>query len=202
MKRVRPMLDVSNLPTVVFGSRDLMWWGTLGFIVIEGFSLAVAAITYIYLRRNFVGWPPLGTLYPSVLLPTISAVIYLVSLAPAVWLSKASKRLDLGAVRVGLVILSLLSVAFCVLRWFEFTALNVKWNTNAYGSIVWTILGFHATLIVVEAGELLGMAALFFTDRIETKHFSDSNDLAFYWYFLVLSWLVLYVLVYLGPRFI
>jgi cytochrome c oxidase subunit III len=202
MRRIRATIDVSRLPTVVFGSRDLMWWGTLGFIVIEGFSLAVAVATYLYLGRNFVGWPPLGTQYPDVLLPTISAMLYVVSLAPAVWLAKASKRLDRGAVRVGLMILSVIAVAFCVLRWFEFVALNVKWNTNAYGSIVWTILGFHATLIVVEAGEVLGTAALFFTDRAEVKHFSDANDLAFYWYFLVLSWIPLYVLVYLVPRFV
>ena len=202
MRRVRPTIDVSGLPTVVFGSRDLMWWGTLGFIVIEGFSLAVAAVTYLYLRRNFVGWPPLGTLYPSVLLPTVTAVLYVVSLAPAVWLARAAKRLDIGAVRVGLVILSVIALAFCVLRWFEFVALNVKWNTNAYGSIVWTILGFHATLIIIEAGEVIGTAVLFFTERQELKHFSDANDLAFYWYFLVLSWIPLYVLVFLAPRFI
>jgi heme/copper-type cytochrome/quinol oxidase subunit 3 len=201
MRRVRPTIDVSRLPTVVFGSRDLMWWGTLGFVVIEGFTLAVAAVTYVYLWRNFVGWPPLGTQYPSLLLPTLGAVLYAVSVAPAVWLARASKRLDRGAVRVALVILSVLGLAFCILRWFEFVALNVKWNTNAYGSIVWTILGFHATLIVVEAGEVLGMAVLSFTDKMEAKHFSDSNDLAVYWYFLVLSWLALYVLVYLGPRF-
>jgi cytochrome c oxidase subunit 3 len=201
MRRIRPTIDVSRLPTVVFGSRDLMWWGTLGFIVIEGFTLAVAAITYLYLWRNFVGWPPLANQYPSLVLPTISAVIYVVSLAPAVWLARASKRLDRGAVQIGLVILSVLSLALCVLRWFEFEALNVKWNTNAYGSIVWTILGFHATLIVVEAGEVMGTAVLSFTDKMEAKHFSDSNDLAFYWYFLVLSWLVLYVLVYIGPHF-
>jgi cytochrome c oxidase subunit 3 len=136
VKRVRPTIDVSELPTVVFGSRDLMWWGTLGFIVIEGFTLAVAAVTYLYLRRNFVGWPPLGTEYPSVLLPTWSAALYLVSLAPAVWVARAAKRLDRGAVGVGLVILSVIAVVFCVLRWFEFVALNVKWNTNAYGTIV------------------------------------------------------------------
>ena len=201
MKRLRPTIDVSELPTVVFGSRDLMWWGTLGFIVIEGFSLAVAAVTYLYLRRNFVGWPPLTNQYPSLLLPTLSAVLYLVSLAPAVWLARVSKRLDRGAVRVGLVILSVLGLAFCVLRWFEFIALNVKWNTNAYGSIVWTILGFHATLIVIEAGEVIGTAVLFFTERQELKHFSDANDLAFYWYFLVLSWIPLYVLVFLAPHF-
>jgi hypothetical protein len=30
--------DVADLPTVTFGHRSLMWWGTLGFMVIEGRS--------------------------------------------------------------------------------------------------------------------------------------------------------------------
>jgi hypothetical protein len=54
---------------------------------------------------------------------------------------------------------------------------------------------------VIEAAEVIGTAALCFTDLLEAKHFSDVNDLAFYWYFLVLSWIPLYVLVFLAPRF-
>ena len=36
MIRERAVADVSTLPTVVFGERNLGWWGTVGFAVIEG----------------------------------------------------------------------------------------------------------------------------------------------------------------------
>lgn len=65
---------------------------------------------------------------------------------------------------------------------------------------MWTIVGLHASLLVVEAIETIGMAIMFFIAPIEDKNFSDASDDAFYWYFLVGSWVVLYVIVYLAPR--
>ena len=54
-------LDVSTLPTTVFGHRSHMWWGTLGFMLIEGTTLLVCVASYFYLRLNFTTWPKLVT---------------------------------------------------------------------------------------------------------------------------------------------
>lgn len=200
-RTLRPVLDVADLPNVAFGPRAPLWWGTLGFVVIEGWTLAICVAIMFYLRRNFEAWPPFGTPYPDVILPTISAVVYVISYVPLAWLSRAAKQLDLAKVRVGLVIASAFIIAFCVFRVYELFALNVKWDTNAYGSALWLILLMHATLLVVEAGEVIGMTVMFFVAPISLKHFSDVEDVSFYWYFLAGSWLVLYVLVFWGPRF-
>ena len=56
--RPRPFLDVADLPDLAFGSRDIMWWGTLGFVVIEGFTLALCLMVYLYLWKNYSEWPP------------------------------------------------------------------------------------------------------------------------------------------------
>ena len=58
MKRYRPTIDVSNLPTFVFGREAITWWGTVGFAAIEGMSLVVCAVAYLYLRKNVYHWPP------------------------------------------------------------------------------------------------------------------------------------------------
>ena len=42
MKALRPAGDVAALPTVTFGHRSLMWWGTVGFMVIEGSMFVMA----------------------------------------------------------------------------------------------------------------------------------------------------------------
>src|SRR3954468_17537915 len=52
MKPLRVHGDVSERPTVVFGSRSLMWWATLGFMVIEGWTLALLVASYLYFRQN------------------------------------------------------------------------------------------------------------------------------------------------------
>ena len=42
----RRVLDVSGLPTYAFGNRSVMWWGTLGMILIESTVFAIAMVTY------------------------------------------------------------------------------------------------------------------------------------------------------------
>lgn len=197
--RTRAFLDVADLPDLAFGVRDLMWWGTLGFMVIEGFTLALCVMVYLYLWKNFNEWPPAGTERPTLLWPTVQLVVMLASL-PVVWRTmQAAKRFDLRAVRVGQTVAAVWIVAITVLRGVELGALHVRWNQNAYGSAAWLVVGSHATLIAMKLVESLGFALQFWTATIEKKHFSDVADDGFYWFFLVLSWIPIYALCYLGP---
>ncbi len=193
-------LDVSRLPTVVFGHRGLLWWGTLGFVAIEGTTLVICAVVYLYLGRHVPAWPPPGTPRPDLVVPTVQAALMLASLAPAAALDRAARRLDLGAVRRLMVWLSLLSVAFAALRWFEFGALNVRWDASAYGSAAWLVLAGHGTLVGAEVLEVLPFSYVLFRGPLEERYFSDANDLSLYWYFMVGVWLPLYALVFLSPN--
>ena len=86
------------------------------------------------------------------------------------------------------------------LRALEFRTLHVSWATNAYGSLLWVILGLHGTLVAIELAEVAGMTIIMHGEDPEPKHFTDAADIAFYWYFLVGSWLPLYAMVWLLPR--
>jgi len=104
-------------------------------------------------------------------------------------------------VRVGLIVAALLVGLFTGLRLVEaISSLNVRWDANAYGSAQWMILGSHFTLLLIEFIEVAGMALIFWLAPVEEKHFSDAADMGFYWYFMVLSWVPLYVLCFLVPR--
>ncbi len=203
MRPVRSVMNVSALPDVVFGPRDIMWWGTMGFVVIEGFTLLLTAAVYLYIQQNFGAWPPLGTEVPDIGVPTVQVVLMVLSLPLVWWISKVAHRFDLGAVRIGLTIAAVVCGVFCGLRLVEaLVSLHVKWDTNAYGSAQWLILGAHFTLLLVEFVEVTGMALIFWLAPVEEKHFSDAADMAFYWAFMVLSWVPLYVLCFLVPRWI
>ena len=67
MRTRRPVgvMNVAELPDVVFGPADIMWWGSFAFIVIEGWTLVLCAAVFIYLRQNSQTWPPAGTPLPS-----------------------------------------------------------------------------------------------------------------------------------------
>jgi heme/copper-type cytochrome/quinol oxidase subunit 3 len=201
MRPLRVVGDVSETPDLVFGARDIMWWGTLGFVVIEGFTLALCAVVYLYLWKNFETWPPQGIPRPSLGAPTLQVAVMLLSLPLISWTSRAAKRYELGRVRLGLTLATLFGAAFVGIRiWEAVVSLHVKWSSNAYGSAQWLILGSHFTLLAVELVEIAGMAAMFWLAPVEEKHFSDVADAGFYWYFMVLAWMPLYVLCFWGPR--
>jgi cytochrome c oxidase subunit III len=202
-QRLRGVMDLRGLPDVVFGPRDIMWWGTLGFVLIEGFTLALCAAAYVYVTQNFATWPPENTPLPSLVAPSVQVLVMLASLIPARWTARAAKRYDLGAVRIGLTIATAFALAIVGLRaWELLVSLNVKWDTNAYGSVQWLVLGAHATLLAVELVEIGGMMLIFWLAPVEEKHMSDVADMVFYWFFMVLSWLPLYVLCFWLPRWL
>jgi cytochrome c oxidase subunit 3 len=202
-RRSRVVLDVSELPEIAFGPSDIVWWGTLGFVVIEGFTLVLCAVVYIYLTQNFSAWPPQGTPRPSLGVPTVQVVLMLLSVPVVAWTARRGRDLDLSGVRRGLVVASLFNAAFVGLRcWELLRSLNVKWDANAYGSAQWLILCMHGTLLLVELVEITGMTLIFWFGPAEEKHFSDVVDMTFYFGFMVLVWVPLYLLCFWLPRWL
>jgi heme/copper-type cytochrome/quinol oxidase subunit 3 len=200
MKPLRAAEDVSTLPTVTFGPRSLMWWGTLGFMTIEGWTLAIIVVSYLYLRQNYVAWPPLRTPYPSLLIPSINLALMLVSLFPAWMVARAGKRLDTPAVKRWLLVTCAATIPIVVLRWWGLWAINTRWDTTAYGSAAWTIVGFHTSLLLLDVLDTIGLTFFFFVKKLPVKSFSDAADNSFYWYFTVGIWIPVYLIVYVGPR--
>jgi cytochrome c oxidase subunit 3 len=203
VRRSRAVIDVSQLPDIAFGPKDIMWWGTLGFVVIEGWTLVLCAAIYLYLTENFAAWPPEGTPRPSLVAPTIQMLLMLASIPLINWVQRAARRFDIGAVKRGLAIAAVLNLVFVLLRcWEILRSLNVKWDTNAYGSAQWLVLVMHGTLLLVEFVEVAGMALIFWFGALEEKHCSDAADMGFYWKFMVFAWVPLYLLCFWLPRWL
>jgi cytochrome c oxidase subunit 3 len=101
---------------------------------------------------------------------------------------------------LGLAALTALSVLACVLRWYEFPALQVRWNENAYASLVWTLLGVHFLYVFIEAIEF---AVLLLWTALYGFGENAAGDVilsAEYWYWTVAVGLVIYGVVYWFPR--
>jgi cytochrome c oxidase subunit 3 len=199
VREPRIVADVADLPTTTFGHRSPMWWGTLGFIVIEGSTLFICVVSYFYIRKNFPTWPPEGVLRPALTAAAVQAALMAISNVPMLMVDKAARRLDLRAVRAGMLIISLLAMVMCVLRVLEFQALNVRWDSNAYGSVAWATVVTHTTLLLLEAVETLVFTAVLFSPSMEQRDLSAASDNAIYWYFMTGVWIPLAAIVYLSP---
>jgi heme/copper-type cytochrome/quinol oxidase subunit 3 len=195
----RPVADVSALPTWGFGASSTPWWGTLAFVAIEGTGFALAIGAYLYLAAVNASWPP-GGIVPNHWPGTILTIVLVASLVPNWWVDQVAIKQDLRLVRISLALMVAIGLATIAVRAFEFANLNLRWDTNAYGSIVWTILGLHATHLITDVADTVVLAVLMFTRHAQPRRFSDVSDNAFYWYFVVGSWLPLYALLYWFPQ--
>jgi cytochrome c oxidase subunit 3 len=195
-------LDVGTLPPGAFGSRSLMWWGTLGIVLIEGTVFALAIAAYFFYRTRYPSWPPGDVAPPDLLWGTVNTLILLVSIAPNEFAKHAAEKIDLRGVRVWMVVCLLFGAAFNAVRVYEFRHLNVFWDHDAYGSIVWMLLGLHTTHIITDFLDTAVLTVLMFVGPIEEKRFVDVEENAVYWNFVVLAWLPIYGVIYWAPRLI
>jgi cytochrome c oxidase subunit 3 len=92
------------------------------------------------------------------------------------------------------------AIAFCVTRAFEFTALNCRWDTNAYGSVVWTLLGLHTAHVVTDAADTGVLGAVLFMGPLDANRFVDVAENSLYYYFVIAAWVPIYALIYFAPR--
>jgi cytochrome c oxidase subunit 3 len=103
-------------------------------------------------------------------------------------------------VRLWMVIALAFAVAFNIVRIFEFQQLNVSWDTNAYGSMTWFLLGLHTTHVLTDLLDSTVLTAVLFRRRVDENSFVDVSENAMYWNFVVVSWLPIYAVIYLAPR--
>ena len=196
-------IDVSELPGVAFDTQAPMWWGNLLMIFIEGAAFAILAASYFYIRRNFDAWPPPRTLLPDLGVSSINLLVIVVSAAPF-WYAARLARAGASPLVIGLWLTLgvLFGVVAIVLRGFEFAALHTRYDSNAYGSITWTILAVHLAHLLAGTLETFLIALVMFVGPVEKKHYTDATVMAVYWYFIVISWVALYLIVFIAPRFI
>jgi heme/copper-type cytochrome/quinol oxidase subunit 3 len=198
--RERVVADLSRLPLHGLGSASVTWWGTLSFMLIEGTGFALVIAVYLYLMSIAATWP-IDAPRPNLLPGTLVTVALIASVVPNYLVSRWAEQQDMRKVRIGMFVMSILGIAPLVIRFFEFPALNVKWDSNAYGSIVWILLGLHTTHIITDLIDTMVLAALMFTRHGDNlRRFGDVQDNAMYWNFVVAAWLPIYGCIYWIPR--
>jgi heme/copper-type cytochrome/quinol oxidase subunit 3 len=192
------------LPQRAHGSRAFGWWGMVWLIATEATLFAALIASYFYLRfRSGPLWPPDGIEDPHLGLPLIMSAILLSTTIPVHLAETGIKKGKQGRLRWGLMIGFVLGVVFMILT------LAIEWpeklhefspKTNAYGSLYFTITGFHAAHVIV------GLAFSLWTQiRAWKGAFSEERHLtvqnfAMYWHFVDVVWIFVFLTIYLSPH--
>ena len=197
----RRTVDVAALPNYAFGHKGMIWWGTLGFMVIEGSMFVMVTVAYFFLRTRVTEWPP-SLPNPDLTLGTINTLVLLASVAPNSIAKKAAEKMDLRKVRIFMPVMLGFGAVFLTIRAFEFGSLGASWDYNAYASIMWFIMGVHTAHMLTDVIDTAVLTALVFTGHVEPRTMVDVNENALYWDFVVFSWIPIYLTIYFAPRWL
>jgi cytochrome c oxidase subunit 3 len=168
--------------------------GMVLFLASESFLFGSLFWTYYYLRALTPGWPPQ---HPEAILAAVNT-FFLLSSSGTIWAGiRAIRRGNEKGLFVGLLITLLLGSTFLGITAWEWTHEVFRPWTNAYGSIFYTLTGFHA--LHVFGGVMLMLALLTRTAR---HRFSASNYLAvemgsLYWHFVDFIWILVFATIFI-----
>lgn len=195
-------IDVSALPRLHTGREAPVWWGIAGLIVIEAMLAASLIASYFYLRIHHAVWPPAGVAVPDLLWPGIELVLLL---SGCVMLWGAGRALERGrrmsfvmSVFVSLILIAAVPAS----RWRQFEAVDFRWDSHPYGSIVWTVAGFHSVQVIslvlwIAVIALLGLGGAFTPRRRIAV-----VVVTLYGWFVALTGIPLYLVLYGSPRWL
>ncbi|HEV7836477.1 MAG TPA: cytochrome c oxidase subunit 3 [Gemmatimonadaceae bacterium] len=196
-----PAIDATALRDQGFRHHAPRWWGSPLVILLEGAGFVALIVTYFYVRRSFDTWPPTGILAPDLGVSTANVVVLVVSIVPMWHVAHLALRFEKPRVLgFWLLLCVIFGVTAAVLRVMEFKGVHTRWNSNAYGAIVWAILAVHFAHILAATLETLVLGILMLRGPVEDLHFVDITTNAVYWYFVALSWVAFYAIAFLGPR--
>jgi cytochrome c oxidase subunit 3 len=193
----RRVIDVAELPTHAFGPSDPLWWGVGLLVAIEGTMLVLLAVSYFYIRSRTSPFPPVAVPRRIAVIGLVEVALWLVSALPTWRSGRAAIAGDLRGMRRQLAAATALGLIAAALRWYEVHLLPFRWDSHAYGSVVWALLGLQWIHGLTGIGENLLYLVLLKKGPVEDKHRSDVEVSTPLWYFVVagaaLAWLVVFL---------
>lgn len=204
----RPRFDVAHLPEAIMDDRSPVWVGNVLLVIIETVVFGILVSSLFYIRRNFDMWPPplvsipKADLHPlpGLLFSTTNLVLIILSLIPVLYTDRRAKAMDKTATKIGLSVSLAVISLIITLRFYEFGELRFRWDENAYAGITWLILGMHLLHLFIALGESILMTTWIFVKGLDYKHARDVRVTAVYWYWIVGTWIPLYLIIFIGPR--
>ncbi|HEV7265299.1 MAG TPA: cytochrome c oxidase subunit 3 [Falsiroseomonas sp.] len=177
-----------------------LYLGVACLVVIEFTVSATFIASYFYLMFNAPEWPPAGLEPPELVWSSVNLALLLTSSGTMWWAGQGINRGSTRILTLGMGLSVLLATIVLVLRWMQMASFEFRWDSHPYGSIVWTITGFHFVHVLSAA---VGTAVV--TLLAWRGYFTPERQLGvvvdtLYWYFVSGIWVAFYLTLYWAPR--
>lgn len=193
-------IDAARLPPHAHEHHAVLWWGIVGLMAVEATVFACLIGSFFYLQSGREHWPPDGTAAPHLLLPTLSTLVLLASIIPVRWADRAMAEGRQFPLKVAAPLSVVLGLVFLSIKAVEYSDIGFRWDSHAYGSIVWTMVGFHSAHVLVIVLKTLVVAVLAWREYFDRDNRVGVTVNGMYWYFVAAVWIPLYLTIYWASR--
>lgn len=174
--------------------------GMFSLIIGESAIFTIFVVAYIY----YIGRSTYGPT-PQILDIPVFNTICLLSSSLTIWM--AEHAIERGKIRAFgawwalTITLGIIFLAGTALEWNRLIFTNgLTIRTNLFGTTFYSLVGLHATHVIV--GLIMLSLVMLFTllGRVEQRHVERIQILSLYWHFVDAVWVVVFTVVYIVGR--
>jgi len=133
-------------------------------------------------------------------LTAFNTFVLLTSSMTVVLALAAAQRNDQAKLRLWLLVSLLFGGTFLSVQMIEYFKLfqeGLTINSNIFGTIFFTLTGFHGTHVFIGLLWLVGIIVQAFRGRFSATYNMSLEIFGLYWHFVDIVWIILFVIVYL-----
>ncbi len=176
---------------------DTALLGMLLFIASEIMFFAGLFGAYFTFRGLAVTWPPEGFDLEAVPLPLVLTIVLVSSSFTMQYATISIRRGNRKAMNRALAVTLVLGSLFLLGQLFDYANLPFGINSGIYGSLFFTMTGFHGAHVF---GGAIGLAVVLsrgVTGQFSARHHVAVEAVHYYWHFVDVVWIFLFTTLYL-----
>jgi cytochrome c oxidase subunit 3 len=186
------------LPVGSKGRLSSGWWGMITVIATETALFAYLLFSYFYIAsQNGGAWPPGGL--PKLDLAIAGSVVLVLGSVTMWWGEKGIRAGRQSQLLIGLGASVLLGLAFVVLEGIEWSHKGFTPKTDVYGSLYFTVTGFHLTHVIVGVLMLAMLFVWTLLGYFGVRRHSTVAIAVMYWHFVTAVWVAVFLTFYVSP---
>lgn len=187
------------LPTGSIGKKANGWWGMITLVATEASLFAYLLFSYFYFAVQY-GRVWLPDKLPEFKLSLPNTIILLLSSAVVFWAERQARQGARWKLSAGLAVTFVLGAVFVGIQLMEWRNKTFTPSSSSYGSLYFTITGFHMAHVLAGLIVLLFLLIWSLLGYFDDRRNAPVTIGALYWHFVDAVWLVVFFSLYVTPH--
>lgn len=171
-------------------------FGVVLFLASELMFFAALFAAYYDLRSQTSPWPP-PDVHLNLLESGIGTLLLALSSGSMLLVTRALNRNKARAAQAWVGVAIILGILFLAIALHGWSANTFGVHSSAYGSIFYTMTGFHGLHVLVGIILLCGLFFGLRSNALRGNHRAGAEAIMYYWHFVFIVWLGIWGTIYL-----